>query len=83
MIHTYEQPTSATDPTTVQWEYCFQTVKCEDLPEFMARTVNEMGRQGWEMLNIVPASRKTGAWIGYWSPGLTTMYELFFKRRLR
>ncbi len=83
MMHVHEQPTSATDPTTARWEYCFQTVMCEDLAAFMGRTVAEMGQQGWEMLNVVPVSRKTGAWIGYWSPGLTTRYELFFKRRIR
>ncbi len=82
MTHTHEQATSATTPPIEQWEYCFQTVKCEDLPAFMGRAVNEMGRQGWELITAAPVSRRNKTFDSY-EGGYTTRFEMLFKRRLR
>jgi hypothetical protein len=81
MTHTHEHAHGTTDQTTAQWEYCLQTVKCEDLADFMGRVVNDMGRQGWEMLTAAPVSRNNTK-IGYYVGGYTTRFEMIFKRRL-
>jgi len=82
MTHTHEQATAAAVPAIEQWEYCMQTIPRDDMPGFMNHAVNEMGRQGWEMLTAAPVSRPTRAW-GYYAGGVTTQFELLFKRRLR
>ncbi len=81
MTQTHQQPSSANNPAIEQWEYCFQTVKYEDLAAFMAATVNEMGRQGWEMVTAAPISRPNKM-IGSYVGGYTTRFEILFKRRL-
>ncbi len=82
MMHTHEQANGAAVPASEQWEYCMQTIKYDDMPMFMNHAVNEMGRQGWEMLTAAPISRPTSM-IGYFDGGVTTRFELIFKRRLR
>jgi len=82
MAQTHEETTTASSPTIEQWEYCFQTVTYEELPAFMGRTVNEMGRQGWEMITAAPVSRRNKTFESYVG-GFTTRFEMIFKRRLR
>ncbi len=82
MTQTHEQTNSAGNPSIEQWEYCMQTIPHDDMPGFMNHAVNEMGRQGWEMLTAAPVSRPTRSW-GYYTGGVTTQFELIFKRRLR
>ncbi len=82
MMHVHEQPDSAATLAIEQWEYCFQTVPCKDLSAFMGRTVNEMGRQGWEMITAAPISRPNKNFDMY-EGGFTTRFEILFKRRLR
>ncbi len=82
MTHTHGQGNSAAAPAIERWEYCMQTVMYEDFPTFMEHTVNEMGRQGWEMITAAPISRPNKM-IGSYVGGYTTRFEVLFKRRLQ
>jgi len=77
----WEANVGATAPTSEQWEYCLQTVTCDHLTDFMGRVVNDMGRQGWELVTAAPVSRRNKTFDAYVG-GYTTRFEMIFKRRL-
>ncbi len=61
------------------WEYEVKSIKYDDVPDYK-RTMNQMGADGWELVSAAATSR--GGNFRY-APGLTTGYDLFFKRRVR
>jgi len=65
MTHTQQTTNAATD----LWEY---RAAAEE------RTLNELGAQGWELVNALGFSRAT--LVGF-QGGVTTQVEMIFKRR--
>lgn len=68
---------------TQKWEYKVVTkktkglLKKDEVKEGIAGTLNQLGSEGWELVNVSPFSVTQGIDLG----GSTKAYTLFFKRQ--
>ena len=77
MTYATQQATSAA-PTGDVWEYRVERMDY-DRAQVEENVLNQMGAQGWELVNALAFSR--AKMLGY-QGGVTTQVEMIFKRRV-